>query len=80
MPAVGAAWRCAATAQKRRGIVRVCVAKEQANDCIKIVVADDKNILDISSLFQRFFEEEDFLNTREAIAAHIEVMRHNENC
>ena len=33
MPAVGAAWRCAATAQKLRRIVRVYVAKEQANDC-----------------------------------------------
>ena len=44
---------------------------------IKIVEADDKNILDITSLFHRFFEEEGFSNTREAIAANIEVMRHN---
>ncbi len=30
---------------------------------IKIVEADDKNILDITSLFHRFFEEEGFSNT-----------------
>lgn len=40
MPAVGAAWRRAATAQKLRRIVHVSVAKEQANDCrYKIVEA-----------------------------------------
>jgi hypothetical protein len=43
---------------------------------IKIVEAGDKDILDITSLFHRFFEEEGFSNTREAIAANIEVMRH----
>ena len=47
---------------------------------IKIVEADDKNILDFTSLFHRFFEEEGFSNTKEAIAANIEVMRHNEKC
>ena len=47
---------------------------------IKIVEADDKNILDITSLFHRFFEEEGFSNTRDTIAANIEVMRLNENC
>ena len=47
---------------------------------IKIVEADDKNILNITSLFHRFFEEENFSNTREAIAENIEVMRLNENC
>ena len=30
--------------------------------------------------FIAFFEEEGFSNTREEIAANIEVMRHNENC
>ena len=47
---------------------------------IKVIEADDKNILNIASLFHRFFEAEGFSNTREAIAANIEVMRHNENC
>ena len=44
---------------------------------IKIVEADDKNILDITSLFHCFFEEGGFSNTMEAIAANIKVMRHN---
>ena len=34
---------------------------------IKVIEADDKNILNIASLFHRFFEAEGFSNTREAI-------------
>lgn len=47
---------------------------------IKIVEADDKNILDNTSHFQRFFEDEGFSNSGEAIPANIEVMLRNENC
>ena len=59
--------------------MRVYVAKEQATDYrYKSYEADDKNILNITSLSHRFFEAEGFSNTRGAIAANIEMMRHNE--